>query len=206
LTAGRAIALISDAGTPLVSDPGYKLVRDALAAGIRVTSLPGASAVLAALTVSGLATDTVLFAGFLPAKAAARRSRLAELKPVPATLVLFEAPSRLAEALADVALVLGDRPAAVARELTKLNEEVRSGRLAALATWARAAAPRGEMAIVVGRAADAEVGDAAITAYLCTLPTELSVRDAAKATAEALAVPKARAYALALAVKGHRAP
>jgi len=200
LTAGRAIALISDAGTPLISDPGYKLVRAALAAGIRVTPLPGASALLAALTASGLATDTVLFAGFLPGKAAARRSRLAELKPVTATLVLFEAPSRLAEALTDIAAVLGDRPAAVARELTKLNEEVRIGPLTELATWARSA-PRGEMAIVIGRAPDEEVTDAAITAHLLALPADLSVRDAAKATAEALAVPKARAYALALALK-----
>jgi 16S rRNA (cytidine1402-2'-O)-methyltransferase len=201
LTAGRSVALISDAGTPLISDPGYKLVRAALAAGVRVTSLPGASALLAALTSAGLATDAFLFVGFLPAKAGARRSRLAELRVIPATLVLFEAPSRLAEALADIAMVLGDRPLAVARELTKLHEEVRTGGAAELAQWAAAATPRGEMVIVIGQAPMAEVGVEAIAAHLQTLPASMSVRDAAKATAEALGVPKTRAYELALAWK-----
>ena len=125
LAAGQRIALISDAGTPLVSDPGWKLVREALDAGHRVEALPGASATLAALSVGGLPTDAFLFAGFLPPKSAARRTRIAELSAVPATLVFFEAPSRIAEALADLAAVLGPRPAALARELTKLHEEVR---------------------------------------------------------------------------------
>ena len=127
LATGKSVALISDAGTPLVSDPGYKLVRDCLNEGYRVTSLPGPSALLAAIGSTGLATDTFLFAGFLPAKQGARRARLAELQSVPATLVFFEAPSRLAESLADMAAVLGEREAAVARELTKLHEEVRRG-------------------------------------------------------------------------------
>ncbi|HEX2336869.1 MAG TPA: 16S rRNA (cytidine(1402)-2'-O)-methyltransferase [Hyphomicrobiaceae bacterium] len=201
LTAGRSVALISDAGTPLISDPGYKLVRAALAAGIRVSSLPGASAVLAALTAAGLATDTFLFVGFLPAKAGARRGRLTELRAMPATLVLFEAPSRLAETLLDIAMVLGDRHVAVARELTKLHEEVRTGAAAELAQWAAAAVPRGEMVIVIGQAPIAEVGDATIAAHLQSLPASMSVRDAAKATAEALSVPKTRAYELALALK-----
>jgi 16S rRNA (cytidine1402-2'-O)-methyltransferase len=200
LAAGRSVALISDAGTPLISDPGYKLVRAALAAGIRVTSLPGASAVLAALSACGLATDTFLFAGFLPVKSGARRTRLAELAATPATLVVFEAPSRLAATLADMAAVLGDRPAAVARELTKLHEEVRTGAVAELAEWAAGSAPRGEMVIIVAAdAAAAAVSDAAIAAHLEALPATMSVRDAAKATAAALSVPRSRVYELALA-------
>ena len=143
------MALISDAGTPLISDPGYKLVREAIAEGFPVTAIPGPSAPLAALVSAGLATDAFLFAGFLPPKRGARQARLEELKAVPATLVFFEAPSRLAESLGDIAAVLGDRETAVARELTKLHEEVRRGTPAELAQWADAA-PRGEMVIVVG--------------------------------------------------------
>jgi 16S rRNA (cytidine1402-2'-O)-methyltransferase len=202
LKAGRSVALISDAGTPLISDPGYKLVREALAAGIRVTSLPGASALTAALTSCGLATDTVLFAGFLPPKQSARRTRLAELAGTPATLVLFEAPSRLAASLADIGQALPERPMAVARELTKLHEEVRTGEAHELAQWASQSAPRGEMVIVVGPPAAApSVADTAIAAHLRDLLKDMSVRDAAKATAAALNVSKARAYELALALK-----
>src|SRR5205809_627983 len=130
LAAGAAVALVSDAGTPLVSDPGFKLVRAARAAGHVVTALPGPSAVLAALTVCGLPTDRFLFEGFLPAKQAQRRSRIAELAHIPATLVLFESGPRMAAALADLAAGLGVREAAVCRELTKLYEEVRRGELA----------------------------------------------------------------------------
>ena len=133
LAAGHRIALISDAGTPLVSDPGWKLVREAIDAGHRVEALPGASASLTALAVAGLPTDAFLFAGFLPPKSAGRRTRIAELAAVPATLVFFEAPSRVAETLADLAVVLGPRPAALARELTKLHEEVRRAPLDRLA-------------------------------------------------------------------------
>jgi 16S rRNA (cytidine1402-2'-O)-methyltransferase len=202
LAQGRSVALISDAGTPLISDPGYKLVRAALAQGIRVTSLPGASAVLAALTSCGLATDTFLFVGFLPVKAAARRTRLAELARTPATLIAFEAPGRLAASLSDLAAVLPDRTVAVARELTKLHEEVRSGVAAELAQWAAQSAPRGEMVIVIAPpvAADA-VTDAAITEHLTGLLASMSVRDAAKAAAAALGVSKARAYELALSLR-----
>jgi 16S rRNA (cytidine1402-2'-O)-methyltransferase len=125
-----AIALVSDAGTPLVSDPGYKLVRAAQDAGIAVTALPGASAVLAALGVAGLPSDRFFFEGFLPAKEAARRARIAELKRIPATLVLFESGPRIGAALADLAEGLGVRAAATCRELTKLHEEVRRGDLA----------------------------------------------------------------------------
>src|SRR6266700_836714 len=132
LAEGGAVALVSDAGTPLVSDPGFKLVREAHAAGHAVTALPGASAVLAALTVAGLPTDRFLFEGFLPAKEGQRRARIAELARIPATLVLFETGPRLAAALADLAAGLGPREAAVCRELTKLYEEVRRGDLASL--------------------------------------------------------------------------
>jgi 16S rRNA (cytidine1402-2'-O)-methyltransferase len=118
LAEGKRIALISDAGTPLISDPGWKLVRDAIDAGNRVEALPGASAALTALAVGGLPTDAFLFAGFLPPKSAARRARIAELVSVPATLVFFEAPSRMTEAIVDLAAMLGPRPAALARELT----------------------------------------------------------------------------------------
>src|SRR5262249_10617309 len=130
---GDAVALVSDAGTPLVSDPGYRLVRAAQEEGFAVTAVPGPSAALAALSVAGLPTDRFFFEGFLPPKDAARRSRIAELARIPATLVLFESGSRVAEALAALASGLGDRPAAVCRELTKLHEEVRRDRLAALA-------------------------------------------------------------------------
>jgi 16S rRNA (cytidine1402-2'-O)-methyltransferase len=204
LAAGRSVALVSDAGTPLISDPGYKLVREAVSGGIGVVSLPGASALLAALTSAGLATDTFLFAGFLPARQAARRARLAEVGSTPGTLVFFEAPSRLAETLDDIAAVLGARPAAVARELTKLHEEVRSGPPDELARWARDAAPRGEMVIIVAAPVAEPVGDDAIRARLEALMPSMSVRDAAKMAADALGVPKARAYEMALALKKDR--
>src|SRR5499427_2963268 len=133
LAAGARVALVSDAGTPLVSDPGYRLVRATQAAGHPVTAAPGASAVLAALSVAGLPTDRFFFEGFLPAKEAARRTRIAELARIPATLVLFETGPRLAAALADLAAGLGEREAAICRELTKMHEEVRRGSLSELA-------------------------------------------------------------------------
>ena len=158
LRAGESVALMSDAGTPAISDPGYKLVREAVAAGVPVHPIPGASAVLAGLIASGLPTDRFLFAGFLPPRPAARRRALSELGAVPATLVLFEAPQRLAASLADAAAVLGEREAAVARELTKLHEEVRRGSLPALAAaYAVEGAPRGELVIVVAPPAERPV-------------------------------------------------
>jgi len=201
LAAGKAVALISDAGTPLVSDPGYKLVRDCLNEDYLVSSLPGPSALLAAIGSTGLATDTFLFAGFLPAKQGARRARLAELQVVPATLVFFEAPSRLAESLADMASVLGEREAAVARELTKLHEEVRRGTPAALATWATEASPKGEMVILVGPPLEQVVSDEAIAAKLEPLLDRMSLSDAVKAVADMLGVAKGRAYDIGLALK-----
>jgi 16S rRNA (cytidine1402-2'-O)-methyltransferase len=201
LAAGRSVALISDAGTPLVSDPGYKLVREALAAGHRVVSLPGPSAALAALTSAGLATDTFLFAGFLPAREGARRTRLAELKDVRATLVFFEAPSRLAESLADIGQVLGPRDAAVARELTKLYEEVRRGTPAELAAWAAEATPRGEMVVLLGPPLPQAVTDEAIAAKLTPMLSVMSLSEAAKAAADDLGIAKARAYDIGVALK-----
>ena len=201
LASGKSVALISDAGTPLVSDPGYKLVRDCLNENHRVTSLPGPSALLAAIGSTGLATDTFLFAGFLPAKHGARRARLAELQGVPATLVFFEAPSRLAESLADMAAVLGEREAAVARELTKMHEEIRRGTPASLAQWAAEIPPKGEMVILVGPPVVQAVTDDAIAAKIQPLLDQMSLSEAAKAVAEMLGVAKGRAYDVGLGLK-----
>ena len=201
LAGGKSVALISDAGTPLVSDPGYKLVRDCLNENHRVTSLPGPSALLAAVGSTGLATDTFLFAGFLPAKQGARRARLAELQSVPATLVFFEAPSRLAESLADMAAVLGEREAAVARELTKLHEEIRRGTPASLGQWAAEAPPKGEMVILVGAPVVLAVTDDVIAAKIQPLLDHMSLSEAAKAVAEMLGVAKGRAYDVGLELK-----
>src|SRR5262245_38583425 len=150
LRAGQSVALISDAGTPLVSDPGYKLAREALAAGIAVVSIPGPSAALAALTSAGLPTDTFLFAGFLPAKTGPRRARLEELRNVPTTLIFFETGPRLAKSLTDMADVLGAREGAIAKELTKLHESVTRGELSELVDALSDDALKGEFAIVVG--------------------------------------------------------
>jgi 16S rRNA (cytidine1402-2'-O)-methyltransferase len=202
LAAGKAVALISDAGTPLVSDPGFKLVREAVSVGHAVIAVPGASSVLSALQVSALPTDAFFFAGFLPPKEAARRSRIAELAGVPGSLVFFEAPSRTGAALADLAQVLGPRPAAVARELTKLHEEIERAPLDELAERFAQREPKGEIVIVVGPPLAADVDDAAIEERLGKALRAMSVRDAAKAVAEALGVPKARVYDLALKLKG----
>jgi 16S rRNA (cytidine1402-2'-O)-methyltransferase len=199
---GKAIALISDAGTPLVSDPGYKLVRDALAAGHTVTSLPGPSAVLAALAQSGLPTDTFLFGGFLPTKQGARQSRLRELAGVPATLVFFEAPGRVEETLTELASLYPGRDVAIARELTKMHEEVRGGTAEALIAWAKASAPRGEFVILIAPPhAGAEASDETVRSHLATALTDLSLRDAVKAVSEGLALPRSRVYELAIAMK-----
>jgi 16S rRNA (cytidine1402-2'-O)-methyltransferase len=151
LRAGAAVAVVSDAGTPLVSDPGYKLVRDAIALGIEVYAIPGPSAAIAALIVSGLPTDRFFVAGFLPTRRSQRRRAIGQLAVVPGTLVVFEAPRRVPDTLVDLAAELGPRPAAVARELTKRFEEVRRGTLAELAAeFADTGAPRGEAVIVIG--------------------------------------------------------
>jgi len=190
LAAGEAIALVSDAGTPLVSDPGFELVREAQAAGYAVTAIPGASAVLAALAVAGLPTDRFLFAGFLPPREGARRARIAELAGVPATLVLFETGPRIAAMLGDLAEVLGVRPAAVCRELTKLHEEVRRGDVAHLARhYAGDAETRGEFVVVVGppdeaAAVDAAALDAMLQRALATASLKSAVEAVAAATGQ----------------------
>jgi 16S rRNA (cytidine1402-2'-O)-methyltransferase len=203
LRGGQAIALVSDAGTPLVSDPGYKLVQDAVAAGLNVTALPGASSVLTALILSALPTDRFLFAGFLPPKQTARRAALLELKNVPATLIWFESGPRLAASLADAADVLGGRHAAVARELTKLHEEVRRDTLPALAAhYAEAGAPKGEI-VVVAAPPSPEPGPSAesVDAQLRAALGQAGVREAAATVAAATGLPRRQLYARALALK-----
>jgi 16S rRNA (cytidine1402-2'-O)-methyltransferase len=206
LRRGETIALVSDAGTPLVSDPGFKLVRAAVEGGVPVTALPGASATLAALVLSGLPTDRFFFAGFLPPRTAARRSELAALAAIPATLVFFESAGRLAETLADMAVELGARDVAVARELTKLYEEVRRGTATELAAhYAAAERPKGEIVVVVGPPAAAEeASDAMIDDALRTALTQASLRDAVASVAAALAAPRRRVYARALTLAGSR--
>lgn len=198
--AGESIALVSDAGTPLVSDPGYKLVREAVAEGLPVTALPGPSAPMTALVLSGLPTDRFLFAGFLPPKEAARRAALAELRPVRATLLFFESAQRLPEMLAAAAEVLGGREAAVARELTKLFEEVRRGTLAGLAAhYAEAGPPRGEIVVAIGPpAAEGPAGPEEVDAALVEALGRLSVKDAAAEVAQALGAPRREVYARAV--------
>ncbi len=201
---GKSVAYVSDAGTPLVADPGYQLAQAAIAAAHPVFAAPGASAVLAALSVAGLPTDRFMFAGFLPPKSAARLGALGELAAVPATLVFYESPRRLAPALADMAKVLGpERPAAMCRELTKRFEEVRRGRLAELATYyAEAEAPKGEVVVVVGppmaAAADAETLDMALARAL----EGNSLKDAAQIVAAATGLPRKQVYARALELSG----
>ncbi|MBV8106173.1 MAG: 16S rRNA (cytidine(1402)-2'-O)-methyltransferase [Hyphomicrobiales bacterium] len=203
---GQALALISDAGTPLISDPGYRLVAEAVASGLAVTAIPGASATLAALCVAGLPTDRFFFEGFLPPRSAARRERINALAAIPATLVFYEAPSRLAETLADLALELGARPAAIARELTKLNEEVRRAPLDALAAhYAAAGEPRGEIVIVVGPAESRETAsEDVLTKDLAEALRTLSVKDAAAVVAARHGLPRRQVYSRALALAGTR--
>lgn len=199
MAAGARVALVSDAGTPLISDPGYKLVRACAAAGIAVSPVPGASALLAALVVAGLPTDRVLFAGFLPQKAGARRDAVVELKDLKATLVFYESGPRLAETLAALAEILGPREAAVCREMTKLYEETRRARLDALAAhYAEAGPPKGEIAIVVGGAAEAARSGENIDGALRRALATMTVRDAAAVVAEAFKEPKRRVYQRAL--------
>lgn len=198
LSAGAAVALVSDAGTPLISDPGYKLVSEAARVGAAVIPVPGPSALLAALTVSGLPTDRFLFQGFLPAKAQQRRTRLAEIALIPATLVLFETAPRLAETLADLAAMMGDRPAAVAHELTKLHESCDRGALGELAASYAQAEPRGEYVLVIGPPEDRPPDTAALDDALKEALGTHSVREAADLVSGALGVPRRQVYQRAL--------
>ena len=205
---GSAVGLVSDAGTPLISDPGYKLVRDCIEAGVYVTTLPGASASLAALVLSGLPTDRFLFAGFLPPKSGARRTALGELASLQATLVFYETAPRLTESLADMASVLGDRPAAVVREITKKFEEARRGSLSELvAHYTAAGQPRGEIVVVVGAplAGAGAWDEGAVDALLIELLEKegLSVKDAAAFAASRTGLKKSEVYQRALLLR-HR--
>ena len=202
LAESAAIALVSDAGTPLISDPGYKLVRAAAEAGHMVTALPGASALLAGLSVAGLPTDQFLFAGFLPPKQAARRTRIAELSRIPATLVLFETGPRVAATLADLAAGRGqNREAALCRELTKLHEEVRRGDLATLAKDFAETESRGEIVLVVAPPpAPQQVSDAETEMLLRRALGRLSLKDAVGEIADATGLPRREIYQRALAL------
>jgi 16S rRNA (cytidine1402-2'-O)-methyltransferase len=200
LRRGETLALVSDAGTPLVSDPGYKLVREAIAEGLPVTAAPGPSAALTALILSGLPPDAFLFAGFPPPRSAARRKVFAQWQGLAATLVFFEGASRLAACLADMAEVLGERKAAVGRELTKRHEEMRRGTLAELAERYRAeSAPRGEVVIVVGPPEAAAPDIADLDARLDQLLDRLSLRDAVAALAAETGLGRRALYDRALA-------
>jgi 16S rRNA (cytidine1402-2'-O)-methyltransferase len=202
LRQGARIALVSDAGTPLISDPGFKLVREAIQEGLPVQAIPGASAVMTALALAGLPTDRFLFAGFLPVRSGERRSALEELKAVRATLVFFESAQRLGDSLADMAAVFGVRTVAVARELTKLHEEVRRGLVADLAVhYEKSGAPKGEVTLIVSppHEAGADMGrvDAALDKALEFMP----LRAAVDLVAEMLEAPRRAVYERALAKK-----
>jgi 16S rRNA (cytidine1402-2'-O)-methyltransferase len=202
LADGAAIALVSDAGTPLISDPGYKLVREACAAGHAVTALPGPSSVLTALSVAALPTDRFFFEGFLPAKQQARRNRLAELARIDATLVLFESGSRVQDTLPDLAAIMGNREAAICRELTKLHEEISRAALRELAARADTLETRGEFVLVIGpppRDADVMTSDDLDDLLREQLRTQ-SVKDAVAHAVELSGRPRREVYARALAL------
>ena len=203
LSEGARIALVSDAGTPLVSDPGWKLAHEALEAGYRVFPIPGASAMLAGLVASGLPSDRFCFAGFLPPKQGARTQSLESLKSVPATLIFYESGPRLADTLADMASVLGARrQGAVARELTKLFEETRRGTLADLAAhYAEAGGPKGEIVVLAGPPLEEAVTPARLDAALREALADQPTKDAANAVADALGLPKREVYQRALQIK-----
>jgi 16S rRNA (cytidine1402-2'-O)-methyltransferase len=208
LAEDRAVALVSDAGTPLISDPGFRLVREAVEAGHRVVPIPGPSALLAALVISGLPTDSFHFAGFLPPKSEARRNRLAALAAIPSTLIFYEAPQRLAASLADMAVALGgERPAAVARELTKLFETARRGTLGELAdAYGAEGAPKGEVVVLVGPPAEKAMAAADVDAILAGLLADRSVKSAVVEAAALTGLSRRELYRRALAMRGEAHP
>lgn len=213
LAAGARIALVSDAGTPLVSDPGYRLVRAAIAAGVAVTAIPGANAAVNALVLSGLPPHPFLFLGFAAPRQAARleafaRLRAAETAGLSATLIWYEAPHRVAEMLEDLARVFGDRPAALAREMTKRFEEVRRGGLEALVRSVASDPPRGEIVVLVGppAAEDGEAEARTLDAQLRAALARMSVKDAAAMVATASGVARRTVYARALALSREADP
>lgn len=207
MRAGKSVALVSDAGMPLIADPGWRLVQETLAQDSAVTCLPGASAALVALALSGLPSDRFFFAGFLPSKPGDRRRAVTSLAGVPATLLIYEAPHRLVETLADCAELLGPRPAAVARELTKKFEEVRRGTLAELSEiYLGQGAPRGEIVLVIGPpdAAVAPASESDIDEALRAALETAGVRDAAAEIAARYGLARRDVYARALAIKRER--
>jgi 16S rRNA (cytidine1402-2'-O)-methyltransferase len=204
IEAGAAVALISDAGMPLIADPGFKLVRDCREKGLNVTVVPGANAALTALSGAGLPTDAFHFAGFLPPKSAARQKAIKDLAAIPGTLIFYEAPQRLAAALADLQKILGDREAVVARELTKLFEESRRGALAELAKFYAANDVKGEVVILVGGASEKADAEIDIDAMLKKALRTLSLRDAVAAVSEAIGIRKGDVYARALIIVDKR--
>jgi len=203
LQAGAALALVSDAGTPLISDPGYKLVRDARANGIAVFAVPGPAALIAALSVAGLPTDRFFFGGFLPAKAGERKKALHAAKSIPATLVFYESPQRLSRSLADMAETLGDRDAAVARELTKLHEDLKRGALSELAQmFSNVESVKGEIVVVIGPPKQSEAFPLRnIDALLKLSLPHMPVKAAAELVALASNAPKREIYARALQLR-----
>lgn len=202
LEAGKSVALVSDAGTPLVSDPGFRLVEQAQAAAIRVVPIPGPSAVLAALTASGLPSDAFLFAGFLPVRDGQLRTQLSQWAATPATLIFFESPRRLADTLVAMADVLGERRAAIGRELTKTFEEMRTGTLAELAAhYAEAATPKGEIVICVGPPAERADAPEDIDKLLASLAAEMPASKAAAEAARMTGQPKQALYRRLLELK-----
>ena len=204
LQAGARIALVTDAGSPLVSDPGYRLALEAAQQGSKVVAIPGASAVLTGLAVAGLPTDRFLFAGFPPPKSAGRKAMFEELKPVRATLVFFEGASRLGDCLKDMAAVFGPRPAAVARELTKLYETVVRGPLDTLAADPKLQAPKGEVVVLVGAGEEAELSAADAEAALAEAVQRLGPSEAAAEVARATGLPRRELYRRAVELKaGH---
>ena len=204
LAGGARVALVSDAGTPLVSDPGYRLVTAAVEAGHKVFPIPGASALLAALTGAGLPTDRFLFVGFPPPKSAGRRSLFEDLKSVHGTLIFYEGGSRVADSLADMAAVFGSRPAAVCRELTKLHETFVRAPLPILAADPRMAAPKGEIVILVGPGEEEQASAADADTALAEALTRMGPADAASEVAKALGLKRRDLYRRALEMKGER--
>jgi len=204
LAQGKRVALISDAGTPLVSDPGYRLVREAAAQGVAVFPIPGASALLAGLSAAGLPTDRFLFAGFPPPKSAARRTFLEEFSPIRATLIFFEGGSRLAASLADMAAVFGPREAVVCRELTKLYETIVRGPLPDLAADPQFEAPKGELVILVGPGHEVEATAGDIDTALADALTRLRPAEAAAEVAKALGLSRRDVYQRAMALRAGR--
>jgi 16S rRNA (cytidine1402-2'-O)-methyltransferase len=209
LESGSNVAIVSDAGTPTISDPGFRLARNAIDNGVRVVPVPGASALITALVVSGMPTDEFFFGGFLPARSGARRTRLKELSAVPATLIFYEAPHRIAATLKDAYEILGEREAVVARELTKMHEELARGRLSELAARFSSDSVRGEIVLIIDRTTlnpEVVAGEtrASIGAMVATFENEgLDHRTALKQAARALGLSRAEAYRRLVAERGH---